>query len=171
MAAMVTRGLELLDSIRTSLGESKPRKRLCLSPGPRFEVGESSSTTRPTGGYRADYGFIGTLDAELRRDRDTNEIYMRFKDAQDDQPLLRGQVNMLQRDRHYHLNTAMLVESEARVARDGTRVSSLEALVTTLVSQTTSLQTQLIAALGRIDTLEAKEPAHIDNPEDTDSCS
>ncbi|GJW79074.1 hypothetical protein Tco_0140756, partial [Tanacetum coccineum] len=45
-----------------------PWKRLCLSPGPRFEVGESSSTARPTGGYRADYGFIGTLDAELRRD-------------------------------------------------------------------------------------------------------
>ncbi|GKE50982.1 hypothetical protein Tco_1486138 [Tanacetum coccineum] len=50
--------------------------------------------------------------------QDIDEIYMRFKDAQDDRPLLRGQVNMLQRDRHYHLNTTMLVESEARVARD-----------------------------------------------------
>ncbi|GKA12139.1 hypothetical protein Tco_0691685 [Tanacetum coccineum] len=48
-----------------------PRKRLCLAPGPRFEVRESSSaaSARTTGGYRAYYRFIGTLDAELRRDR------------------------------------------------------------------------------------------------------
>ncbi|GKE12085.1 hypothetical protein Tco_1415636, partial [Tanacetum coccineum] len=51
-----------------------------------------------------------------------------------------------------------------------THISSLEALVTTLVSQTTSLQTQLIAALGRIDTLEVREQAHTDDPEDADSC-
>ncbi|GJR76861.1 hypothetical protein Tco_0089226 [Tanacetum coccineum] len=44
-----------------------PRKRLCLAPGPRFEVGKSSSTAaRPIWGYRADYGFIGSLDAEIR---------------------------------------------------------------------------------------------------------
>ncbi|GKG14879.1 hypothetical protein Tco_0354479 [Tanacetum coccineum] len=52
-----------------------------------------------------------------------------------------------------------------------TRISSLEALVTTLVSHTTSLQTQLIAALGRIDTLEARELAHTYDPKDADSCS
>ncbi|GJS83310.1 hypothetical protein Tco_0749851 [Tanacetum coccineum] len=139
-----------------------PRKRLCLALGPRFEVGESSSATaaRPTRGYRVDYRFIGTLDAELRRDRvremgygitdiwedpteateevppttmvelsqwvtdlvttvrqDTDETYVRFEDAQDDRALLKGQVNMLRRDRQYHLNTTMLVESEARVTR------------------------------------------------------
>ncbi|GJZ78994.1 hypothetical protein Tco_0643831 [Tanacetum coccineum] len=49
-----------------------PRKRLCIAPGPRYEVGECSSapTARPTGGFRADYGFFGTLDAEIRRDPD-----------------------------------------------------------------------------------------------------
>ncbi|GJZ64115.1 hypothetical protein Tco_0620536 [Tanacetum coccineum] len=142
-----------------------PRKRLCLAPGPRFEVGESSSAAaaaRPIGGHRAYYGFIGTLDAELRHDRrvmdlvtivkqDTYEIYVRFEDAQDDRPFLRGQVNMLRMDRQYHLNTAMLVESEAKA--------------------TTSLQTQLIVALGRIDTLEVNEPAHTNDPKDADSCS
>ncbi|GKD33225.1 hypothetical protein Tco_1248734 [Tanacetum coccineum] len=175
-----------------------PQKRLCLALGLRFEVEESSSAAaRPTRDYRADYGFIGTLDAKLRCDRDTDEIYVRFEDAQDDRALLRGQVNMLRRDRQYHLHTAMLVESEARVAREAweqsmgcsravhdelqayrthtqiqdSHISSLEALVTTLVSQTTSLQTQLIAALGRIDTLEARETAHTDDPEDADSCS
>ncbi|GJX89355.1 hypothetical protein Tco_0341369 [Tanacetum coccineum] len=178
-----------------------PRKRLCLAPGPRFKVRESSSTVvRPTGGYRADYGFIGTLDTELRCDRvremgygitdvwedpteatedvppttvaelsqrvtdlvttirqDTDAIYVWFEGAHDDRALLRGQVNMLRRDKHYHLNTAMLVESEARVSREAWA--------------TTSLQTQLIADLGRIDTLEAREPAHIDNPKDANSCS
>ncbi|GJT70255.1 hypothetical protein Tco_1029541 [Tanacetum coccineum] len=49
-----------------------PQKRLCIAPGPRYEVGECSSapTARPTGGFRADYGFVGTMDAEIRRDPD-----------------------------------------------------------------------------------------------------
>ncbi|GJV54042.1 hypothetical protein Tco_1449783 [Tanacetum coccineum] len=36
------------------------------------KVGECSSapSTRPTGGFRADYGFVGTLDAEIRHDPD-----------------------------------------------------------------------------------------------------
>ncbi|GKE10171.1 hypothetical protein Tco_1413722 [Tanacetum coccineum] len=49
--------------------ELPPRKRLCLTAlTSRYEVGESSTTApRPTGGHRADYGFIGTMDAEVRR--------------------------------------------------------------------------------------------------------
>ncbi|GKB42115.1 hypothetical protein Tco_0887057 [Tanacetum coccineum] len=49
--------------------ELPPRKRLCLTtPISRYEVGESSTASaRPTGGHRADYGFIGTLDTETRR--------------------------------------------------------------------------------------------------------
>ncbi|GKC79229.1 hypothetical protein Tco_1130003 [Tanacetum coccineum] len=45
-----------------------PRKRLCITLGLRYKVGESSSapTTRPTRGLRADYGFVGTLDDEIR---------------------------------------------------------------------------------------------------------
>ncbi|GJY38460.1 putative reverse transcriptase domain-containing protein [Tanacetum coccineum] len=47
-----------------------PRKRLCIALGLRYEVGESSSapTARPTRGFRADYGFVATLDDEIRRD-------------------------------------------------------------------------------------------------------
>nr|GEX88078.1 putative reverse transcriptase domain-containing protein [Tanacetum cinerariifolium] len=49
-----------------------PRKRLYIALGPIYEIGESSSapTARSTGGFRADYGFVGTLDAEIRRDLD-----------------------------------------------------------------------------------------------------
>ncbi|GJY53638.1 hypothetical protein Tco_0445302, partial [Tanacetum coccineum] len=51
--------------------ELPPRKRICLTtPASRYEVGESSTAVpRPTGGRRVDYGFVGTLDAEARRQR------------------------------------------------------------------------------------------------------
>ncbi|GJZ96801.1 putative reverse transcriptase domain-containing protein [Tanacetum coccineum] len=47
------------------------RKRLCLTAlTSRYKVGESSTAApRPTGGHRADYRFIGTMDAEIRRQR------------------------------------------------------------------------------------------------------
>ncbi|GKG21453.1 hypothetical protein Tco_0384048, partial [Tanacetum coccineum] len=46
-----------------------PHKRLCpTAPTSRYEVGDSSTAApRPTGGHRANYGFIGTTDAEIRR--------------------------------------------------------------------------------------------------------
>ncbi|GJV20518.1 hypothetical protein Tco_1369538 [Tanacetum coccineum] len=51
--------------------ELPPRKRLCLTAlTSRYEVGESSTAApRPAGGHGIDYGFIGTLDAETRRQR------------------------------------------------------------------------------------------------------
>ncbi|GJT36648.1 putative reverse transcriptase domain-containing protein [Tanacetum coccineum] len=109
-----------------------PRKRLCIAQGPRYKVGESSSALRPTGGFRADYGFVATLDAEIRRNPerdvgygitdtwgemlDTNEIYGRLDDAQDDRSLMSGWLNMLFRDRRAHARTALLMEREARLS-------------------------------------------------------
>ncbi|GJZ63418.1 hypothetical protein Tco_0619839, partial [Tanacetum coccineum] len=118
-----------------------PRKRLYIALGLRFEVGKSSSapTARPTEGFRADYGFVSTLDDEIRRvperdvgyminnnwddtveemqgtsvatdvtslsqrmsdfvttvRHDTDEIYRRLDDAQDDRVLMSSQLNML----------------------------------------------------------------------------
>nr|GEW57286.1 hypothetical protein [Tanacetum cinerariifolium] len=138
------------------------RKRLCISLGMRFEVDESSSapTARPTGGFRAGYGFVAILDDEIRRDpkrevgygitntwdemlvgmpeapaidvtelgqrmtnfvttvrQNTDEIYERMDDAQDDRVLISGRVNMLYRDRRDHARTARLMETEARLSR------------------------------------------------------
>ncbi|GKC09799.1 hypothetical protein Tco_1001409, partial [Tanacetum coccineum] len=47
-----------------------PRKRLGIALGPRYEARESSSTSaaRPTRGSRADYGFVATMDREIRHD-------------------------------------------------------------------------------------------------------
>nr|GEX95259.1 hypothetical protein [Tanacetum cinerariifolium] len=139
-----------------------PQKRLCIALGLRFEVGESSSslTARLTGGFRVDYGFVATLNDEIRRDHereigyeitytwdemlvgmsgapetneielgwrmtnfvttvrhDTDEIYRRLDDAQDDRVLMSGQLNMLHRDKCDHARTARLLETEARLSR------------------------------------------------------
>ncbi|GJZ98709.1 hypothetical protein Tco_0671162 [Tanacetum coccineum] len=47
-----------------------PQKRLGITLGLRYEVGESSSapTTRPPGGFKVDYGFVATIDREIMRD-------------------------------------------------------------------------------------------------------
>ncbi|GJX24183.1 hypothetical protein Tco_0228628 [Tanacetum coccineum] len=62
--------------------ELPPRKRLCpTAPTPRYEVGKSSTAApRPTGGHRADYGFIGTTDADIRRWR-AEEVGYGIKDV------------------------------------------------------------------------------------------
>ncbi|GKE87484.1 hypothetical protein Tco_1564959, partial [Tanacetum coccineum] len=48
-----------------------PRKRLDVDLGPRYEIGESlaAATTRMIGGRRVDYGFVGTMDTKIRRQR------------------------------------------------------------------------------------------------------
>nr|GEU59058.1 putative reverse transcriptase domain, ribonuclease H-like domain, aspartic peptidase domain protein [Tanacetum cinerariifolium] len=99
-----------------------PHKRLCIALGPRFEVEESSyaPTARPTRGFRAYYGFVGTLDDEIRRDpkrEDTDEIYERLDDAYDDILLVSGQLNMLRRDRRAHARTARLMEMLAQQSK------------------------------------------------------
>ncbi|GKC83949.1 hypothetical protein Tco_1139666, partial [Tanacetum coccineum] len=55
-----------------SRGSVDASKEVVHAPGPRFEIRESSSapTARPTGGFRRDYGFVDTLDAEIRCDLD-----------------------------------------------------------------------------------------------------
>ncbi|GKC18903.1 hypothetical protein Tco_1021053 [Tanacetum coccineum] len=112
-----------------------PRKRLGIALGPRYEVGESSSAAaaRPAGGLRADYGFVATMDREIRRDperevgygitdsQDTDEIYTRLDDEQSQRQLLAGQLNMLFRDRRAHAYIHLLMETEARLSREAWR--------------------------------------------------
>nr|GFC61499.1 hypothetical protein [Tanacetum cinerariifolium] len=69
-----------------------PRKRLDIALGPRYEVGEGSSAAvaRPAGGFKADYGFVATVDREIMHDPEREactRIYMpvdgdRGKDVQ-----------------------------------------------------------------------------------------
>ncbi|GJZ89519.1 hypothetical protein Tco_0661301 [Tanacetum coccineum] len=57
-----------------------PRKRLGIILGPRYEFGESSSAaSRPARGLRTDYGFVATMDREIRRDLERDvELMSRY---------------------------------------------------------------------------------------------
>ncbi|GJZ12634.1 hypothetical protein Tco_0547864 [Tanacetum coccineum] len=135
----------------------QPRKRLCITQGPRYEVGESSSapTARPTRGFRANYGFgtpAVTDVAELSQHmtdfvttirQDTDEIYGRLDDAHDDRLLMSGRLNIMYRDRRAHARTALLMEREARISREAW-VQSMEASDTTR-SEVRALRTTVLA--------------------------
>ncbi|GJS42925.1 hypothetical protein Tco_0567968 [Tanacetum coccineum] len=115
--------------------ELPPRKRLCLTtPTSRNKVEESSTVApRPTGGHRADYRFIGTIDAEIRRQR-AEEVGYGIRDVwvdptkaveevapttlDDRQTQLSQRVDRLVEDRQFHYETARLLDQEALVSRE-----------------------------------------------------
>ncbi|GJR52738.1 hypothetical protein Tco_1403259 [Tanacetum coccineum] len=191
-----------------------PRKRLCIAPGPRFEVEECSSApnARPARGFGADYGFIGTLDAEIRRDpnreigygitdvwmdpdeiageipstdmaelgqrktnfvttvrQDTDEIYGRLNDAQDNRSLMSDQLNLLRRDKRAHACTDRFMESEARTSREAW-VQSMDASDMARFEVSALWTTTQMAALQSQQT-PARDSAHPDVPEEAGSSS
>ncbi|GKB57961.1 hypothetical protein Tco_0914147 [Tanacetum coccineum] len=144
-----------------------PRKRLGIALGPRYDVGESSSapTARPPGGFRADYGFVATMDREIRRDlerdfatrvrQDTNEIYVRLDDEQTERQLMAGRLNMLYRDRHAHARTSLLIEREAKMSREAWgRSMDASDLVS---SEVMSLRTTVLGQQAVITELQAAD--------------
>ncbi|GJZ14682.1 reverse transcriptase domain-containing protein [Tanacetum coccineum] len=99
----------LVDALEVCL---PPPKRLCITFGPR-----------------ADYGFIATMDREIRRDLERDVGYgitntwdemledMLGAPATDEtEAVLSGRLNLLQRDRRSHAYTALLMEREARLS-------------------------------------------------------
>ncbi|GKF72866.1 hypothetical protein Tco_0208980, partial [Tanacetum coccineum] len=54
-----------------------PRRSLGIALGPGYEVRESSSAAaaRMAGGLREDYGFVATMDREIRRDLERDVGY------------------------------------------------------------------------------------------------
>ncbi|GJX76810.1 reverse transcriptase domain-containing protein [Tanacetum coccineum] len=121
-----------------------PRNRLGITLGPTYEVGESSSAAaaRPARGLRADYGFVATMDREIRRDlkRDvgygiTNTWDDMVEDLQGT-PLVTEVAelsqrmtefetrvrhdtdNVYSRDRRAHARTARLMETEAMMSQE-----------------------------------------------------
>nr|GFB32629.1 hypothetical protein [Tanacetum cinerariifolium] len=161
-------------SRRTDIPEADmpPRKRACLT-APGFEIGESSAAgaARQPGTTKSltlGDARVTELDSTVRQR--TDEFEVRFKDAQFDRALLRARVNTLYRDRPDHHRTAMLMDREAMYSREAwafsmnrssamaAHVRTLETQVAALITQTTSLKTQLTTALGRIEVLEARDP-------------
>ncbi|GJX94050.1 hypothetical protein Tco_0348636 [Tanacetum coccineum] len=124
---------------------------------------------------------VTELDTTVRQR--TEEFDIRFEEARDDRAYLGALVNSLYRDRPYHRHTALAIDREAVYARIAwtsseersaaieAHVRTLEAQVATLIAHTTSLQTQLTTALGRIATLEARDPEPQDGPAEAGSSS
>nr|GFB08427.1 hypothetical protein [Tanacetum cinerariifolium] len=148
-----------------------PQKRLGITLGPRYEVGESSSAAaaRPAGGLRADYGFVATgapvsTDTELggyvrefetRVRKDTDEIYMRLDDEQTERQLLAGRLNKLFRDRRAHAYTRHLIETEARMSREAwVRATDASDLVH---GEVMSLHTTVLGHMSEIRELQAAD--------------
>ncbi|GKD91315.1 hypothetical protein Tco_1366822, partial [Tanacetum coccineum] len=99
------------------------------------------------------------LGETLRERQDTDEIYRRLDDIQDDRSLMSSQLNMLHRDRCAHTRTARLMETEARLSREAwvqsmdasdTARSEVRALRTTVLAQQTPHLTD--TACGDTDT-------------------
>ncbi|GJV08048.1 putative reverse transcriptase domain-containing protein [Tanacetum coccineum] len=111
--------------------------------------------------------------------QDTDEIYGRLDDAQDDRSLMSDQFNLLRRDKRAHACTDRLMESEARASREAwvqsmdasdTARFEVSALRTTVLAQQTEIgnlwaadrrrQAQLAKALTLLRTLQT-QMAHI----------
>nr|GEZ40646.1 hypothetical protein [Tanacetum cinerariifolium] len=123
--------------------ELPPRKRSCLSTlDSRYEI-EESSTARPTRGRGIDYGFVSTLDAEVRR-RGIREVGYGIRDTWVDPaeavpeiaPMTLGEVNtrvtelaklhdhdtqdlyaLLEDAQYTHQETILIVGEEAYASR------------------------------------------------------
>ncbi|GKB17424.1 hypothetical protein Tco_0851347 [Tanacetum coccineum] len=123
--------------------ELPPCKRLCLTTlTSRYEVGESSTANpRHTGGHRADYRFIDTIDAEIRRQRadevgygirdvweqDTHDIHAMIENGQDRQTQLFQRVDGLGQ------LSAALGQIQALQARGQTHADDREGAASTAV--------------------------------------
>ncbi|GJZ34377.1 hypothetical protein Tco_0580194 [Tanacetum coccineum] len=124
--------------------ELPPRKRLCPTASTsRYEVGESSTAApRPTRGYRADYGFIDTMDTEIKRQRaeevsyDIRDVWVDLTEAVEE------------------VAPTTLEEVNARV----TELAAVQEQDTQDIYAVSSLQGQLSAALGQIHALQARDP-------------
>ncbi|GJV06581.1 hypothetical protein Tco_1344237 [Tanacetum coccineum] len=162
--------------------EMPPRKRACFTtPAPGCEIRESSAAgaARQPGPTPEADTWDEIVEAMIEIAPTTLEgVDQR---AYDDRAYLRARVNTLFKDRPYHRHTALALDREAvyaRIAWTGSEersaaieahVRTLEAQVATLIAQTTSLQTQLTTALGRIETLEARDPEPQDGPAEAGS--
>ncbi|GKC89308.1 hypothetical protein Tco_1149957 [Tanacetum coccineum] len=146
--------------------------------GPAYEVRESSSidAARPAGGLQTDYGFVATMDREIRRDPerdvryritdswdeivetlqgalDTDKIYTRLDDKQSQRQLLTGRLNMLFRDRRAYAHIYFLMEIEARMYRE-TWVGSMGAS-DLACAEVMSLRTTVLAQQSEIRELQS----------------
>nr|GFB71337.1 hypothetical protein [Tanacetum cinerariifolium] len=116
--------------------EEHPASADSIPPPPALLV---AAAARPIEGRRADYGFVDSVEAEIRRRRsedigygvntrvtelaavqeqDTQDIYGVMEDTQGGQTEIFHRVEALVDDRQYHYETSRLVDQEARFSRE-----------------------------------------------------
>ncbi|GJY96858.1 hypothetical protein Tco_0513768, partial [Tanacetum coccineum] len=106
----------ILSHTRLAAPSSGTPPLLGIAFGPAYEVGESSSAAaRPAGGLRADYGFVATMDREIRHDPERDVGYGITDSWVEMVETLQGAPF---RDRCAHVRTARLMETEARMSRE-----------------------------------------------------
>ncbi|GJR87277.1 hypothetical protein Tco_0211288 [Tanacetum coccineum] len=132
----------------------------------RYEVGESSTDApRPIGGHGADYGFIDSVDAKVRRQR-AEEVGYNIRDVWVDPAETVKEEALVSREAWAHsIGLSMTVHYELQAYRTHTqmqdyRVASQESLTATLIAHVSALQGQLSAALGQIQALQARDQTH-----------
>ncbi|GJY19041.1 hypothetical protein Tco_0390532 [Tanacetum coccineum] len=147
-----------------------PRKRLGITLSPRYEVGESSSATaRSAGGIRADYGFVATIDREIRHDPE-REVGYGITDSWDeivetlqgalvstDTELGRHMTTFETRVRQdtYEIHTRLDDEQKARLSREAWR-RSMDASDLTR-GEVMSLRTTVLGQMSEIRELHAAD--------------
>nr|GEU50634.1 copia protein [Tanacetum cinerariifolium] len=144
-----------------------PRKRSCIALGPRFKVSKSSSalTARPAAGLRADYEFVVTLEDKVGRDlerevedggfvstnrQDTDEIYGRLDDAQDDMILAR---------KAWVQSMGASDLARAKVMSLRTTVLGEQSMIVELRATDHTQKTQLVKAMALLKTLQTQKMA------------
>ncbi|GJW48438.1 hypothetical protein Tco_0080084 [Tanacetum coccineum] len=161
-----------------------PRKRLCSTQGPRYEIRESSAVAaaRPIGGRRANYGFVDPREAveevasmtlegvntrmtELAtvQEQDMQDIYDVIGDTQDMQTQIYQRVETLVDDSQYHYETARLLDQEALVSREawGRSIEAADRRSQTVTSnmlQADRMRQAEIAALRTFDHTRQEQP-------------
>nr|GEU73327.1 putative reverse transcriptase domain-containing protein [Tanacetum cinerariifolium] len=150
--------------------------RLYIALGLRFKVEECSSapTARSTGGFRVDHGFVGTQDAEIRRDlnreigyeitdvwEDADEISNEIP-ATDVAELCQNMINFVTTVRPQTTNTARRGTDSAEdiVDLDGSTTETTRAspATTTTTTPVTNAQLKALIDQGVVDALEVRDP-------------
>ncbi|GKB37136.1 hypothetical protein Tco_0882078 [Tanacetum coccineum] len=153
-----------------------PRKRLCIALSSRYKIRESSSasTTRPTGGFREYYGFVGTLDAEIKRDLD-REIGYGITDVWVDPDEIAKEIPMIdvvqlgQRMTDFVTTIRQDTYEIYRRLDDAHDDRLLMSDQLNLLCKDSTLQTQMVALQSQ--QRPARDPAHPDVPEEASSSS
>nr|GFB60873.1 hypothetical protein [Tanacetum cinerariifolium] len=151
-----------------------PRKRLNIVHCPRYEAGESSvaAVARPIEGRRSDYGFVDSVEAEIRRRRAEDirygirDTWIDPRDVAEEEALttLEGEARCSREAWAHSIGLSSAVHFKLQGYMTHTwvqdqRIDPQVTLIATLTTQLSSLQGHLATTLGEIRALQAREQA------------